>query len=311
MRYEAAQLGLRAWGVSRALGMPMRIHSVGASIAMACLALAGCQPSAKAPTGQVAATVNGQEITQKQIDTELAGTQLGGDPHALEAARRQALQSIIARKLLAKAARDQGLDKTPEFAVREQGQTEAILAQALEAKLVNAVPQPTADDAQDFMRKYPDVFAERKIFTVDQIRFMPPPGSNVLRELHPLNTLEDVEAVLNREKIPFQRSLERLDAVGADPSVIAQIVKLPPNEVFIMPSRAGVSASQIKDEKVEPFVGDAATKYATQWVLMQRRRESFQRYLGQMIAKASANNAVVLSKLYQPPKPQSSKKAAS
>jgi EpsD family peptidyl-prolyl cis-trans isomerase len=201
----------------------MRIHSGGVSMAMAmaCLAVAGCQPSANAPTGQVAATVNGQEITQKQIDTELAGVQLGDDPHALEAARRQALQSIIARKLLAKAARDEGLDKTPDFAVREQVQTEAILAQALQAKLVNAVPPPTADDAQAFIAKNPDLFAERKIFSVDQIRFVPPPGSNVLRQMQPLNTPEEIAAVLSRAQIPFQRSVERLDAVGNDPNAIA------------------------------------------------------------------------------------------
>lgn len=280
-------------------------------LSVACLAVAGCQPSAKAPTGQVAATVDGQEITQKQIDAELAGIQLGNDPHALEAARRQALQSIVARKLLAKAARDSGLDKTPEFAMREQGQTEAILAQALEAKLVNEMPQPTADDAQDFMRKYPDTFAERKIFTVDQIRFVPPSGSNVLREIQPLNTLEEVEAVLKRENIPFQRSIDRFDSVGNDPKLVEQLVKLPPNAVFILPSRAGVLADQIKDVKVEPYTGEAATKYATQLLLMQRRREALQRYLGQVMAKADARKAIVFSKTYQPPKAQSSKKATS
>jgi EpsD family peptidyl-prolyl cis-trans isomerase len=280
-------------------------------MSMACLAVAGCQPSAKAPTGQVAATVDGQEITQKQIDAELAGAQIGADPHAREAARRQVLQSIVARKLLAKAAREQGLDKTPEFAVREQSQTEAILAQALEAKLVNAVPRPSADDAQAFMRKNPDVFAERKIFTVDQLRFVPPTGSNVLRELQPLNTLEEISAVLNREKIPFQRSIGRIDAVDNDPSLIAQIVKLPADAVFILPSRAGVSANQIKEAKVEPFGGDAATQYATQVLLTQRRSESFRRYLGQVLAKANAGNAVVFSKPYQPVKAPLAKKAAS
>lgn len=289
----------------------MRIQFGGALISVACLAVAACQQSAKAPTGQVAATVNGQEITQKQIDTELAGAQLGNDPHAFETARRQALQSIIARKLLAKDARDQGLDKTPEFAMREQGQTETILAQALEAKLVGAVPQPTADDAQEFMRKNPDVFAERKIYTVDQIRFVPPSGSNALREIQPLNTQADVEGVLTREKIPFQRSDERIDAVGVDPNVIAQIGKLPPNALFILPSRGGVSVNQIKDAKVDPFTGDAATKYATQVLLVQRRRETLQRYLGQIMAKANASNSVVFSKMYQPPKAASSKKAAS
>lgn len=289
----------------------MKIQFGGALISMACLAVAGCQPSTKAPTGQVAATVDGQEITQKQIDTELAGVQLGANPHALEAARRQALQAIIVRKLLAKTARDEGLDKTPDFAVRQQQQTEAILAQAVEAKLTNAVPAPTADDAHEFMNKYPDVFAERKIFTVDQVRFAPPSGSNVLHEIQPLNTLDDVVAVLTREKIPFQRSVERIDAVGNDPNVIAQVVKLPPNEVFILPSRGGVSANQIKDVKVEPFTGDAANKYAIEVLLMQRRHESLQRYVGQMIAKANTDKAIIFSKTYQPPRPQSSKKATS
>lgn len=283
----------------------------GAMIATACLAVAGCQQSAKAPTGQVAATVDGQEITQKQIDTELAGVRLGADPHALETARRQALQSIVVRKLLAKAARDQGLDKTPEFAMREQAQNETILAQTLEAKLVNEVPQPSADDAQDFMRKYPDTFAERKIFSVDQIRFAPPAGSKVLHEIEPLNTLDDIAAVLTREKIPFQRSVEQVDAVGNDPNAVAQIAKLPANAVFILPSRAGASANQIKDMKVEPFTGDAASKYATQLILMQRRREALQRYVGQVMAKANASSAVVFSKTYQPPKAQSSKKTTS
>jgi peptidyl-prolyl cis-trans isomerase C len=289
----------------------MRIHSGGALISMACLALAGCQGGAKAPTGQVAATVDGQEITQKQIDTELAGSPIGADPHALEAARRRVLQSIVARKLLARTARDEGLDKTPDFAVREQSQTEAILAQALETKVADAVPTPSTDEAQEFMRKNPDVFAERKVFTVDQIRFTPQAGSKVLKEIDPLNTLEDIVAVLNREQIPFQRSLERIDAVGNDPGVVAQVVKLPANAVFILPSRGGVSANVIKDVKVDPFAGDAAAKYATQVLLAQRRRETLDRYLGQVIARADAKKTIAFSKMYQPAKAPASPKAGS
>jgi len=278
---------------------------------LACAVVAGCGRSPSAPTGQVAATVDGQEITQKQIDAELAGVQIGNDPHVLDEARRRVLESIVARKLLAKAARDEGLDKSPDFAVHEQSQTEALLAQALEAKLLNAVPQPSADDAHAFMAKNPDVFAERKILTVDQIRFMPAAGSNVLHEIAPLKSLEEIQAVLTREKIPFQRSIERVDAIGNDPGGIAQIVKLPANAVFILPARGAVSANQIKEAKVEPFGGDVAAKYATQVLFMQRRREALQRYLGQVMTKASSSNAIVFSKMYQPPKAQSSKKATS
>jgi hypothetical protein len=46
-------------------------------------------------------------------------------------------------------------------------------------------------------------------------------------------------------------------------------------------------------------------------VLVQRRREAFQRYLGQIVAQADARKAVVVSKIYQPARAQPPKRTTS
>src|SRR4029079_16187186 len=94
-----------------------------AAISVACWALCACDSGGKPvtagsePTGQVVATVNGQEITLRELNAELGAAPPPIDPKAAKAAEQAALRSIIGRKVLAGAAREQGLDKTPDFAL--------------------------------------------------------------------------------------------------------------------------------------------------------------------------------------------------
>lgn len=76
--------------------------------------LAACDQE---PTGQVAAVVNGEEITLQEINAELAGLNVpqGVDEKRV---RQAALQRIVDRRLLAQAAKEEGVDQSPEFLVR-------------------------------------------------------------------------------------------------------------------------------------------------------------------------------------------------
>ena len=114
---------------------------------MACLTLTGCDFGAKAknkaPTGQVVATVDGDEITMRELRAELAGMTFP-DANARKAAEQAALQSIINRKLVAKAALEAELDKTPDFALQKERANELLLAQALQKKIVDEARPPRA-----------------------------------------------------------------------------------------------------------------------------------------------------------------------
>src|ERR1043166_1152046 len=85
----------------------MKRSTITVSLAMSMVLLAGC---AKKAEGQVAAVVNGEEITLQEVNAELGD---GNVPEgaAGAAARQTALQRIVQRRLLAQTARDEGLDK--------------------------------------------------------------------------------------------------------------------------------------------------------------------------------------------------------
>jgi len=272
--------------------------------AAACVALAGCHfpglgGGQKAPTGQVVATVEGREVTLRELNAEM-GTASYPDPKTRKMAEQAALRNIVARVVLANAARQQGLDKTPDFALQKQRAIDTVLAQQLELKLTAGVPQPTKEEAQNFVSAHPDIFLERKIFVVDQIR-MPRVPVEVLKALEPLKTMEDIEAVLNKDNIPHQRGDATLDAVGADPRLVDFIVKLPPNEVFVLPSNDGLLVNRIKDTKVLPFTGDPALQYATKWMTRQRTQEAVNRSFNQYLTAAVSK--IQFNKDYAPPKP--------
>src|SRR5271165_576732 len=157
--------------------------AVAASVALAGCHFPGLGGGHKAPTGQVVANVDGREVTLRELNAEM-GTATYPDPKARKAAEQVALRNIVARIILADAARAQGLDKTPDFALQKQRAIDTVLAQALQQKLISTVPQPTKEEAQSYISAHPDIFLERKVFVVDQIR-MPRVPLQVLKALEP------------------------------------------------------------------------------------------------------------------------------
>jgi EpsD family peptidyl-prolyl cis-trans isomerase len=266
-------------------------------VACALLVLAGCHfQKAKAPTGQVVATVGNREITVRELHAEASATFA---PFASNEKLREqeAFRALLERVILASAARDQGLDKDPQFLLLEQRQTDALLAQRLEAKIAAGVPAPTKEEAEQFELGNPNMFAERKIFHIDQIRMIRPADKSIIAKLEPLKTLDDVAAFLTRSNISFQRGTNILDAVGQNPTLTNKIVALAPQEIFILASPTEIFIDHIRDTETQPFVGESATRYALSVLRAEHIQAAVQRGVVALLAKA--HGSVRLNKDFQ------------
>jgi EpsD family peptidyl-prolyl cis-trans isomerase len=250
----------------------------------------------KAPTGQVVARVDGKEITMLEMRSELTRLKIT-DLRAQKTAQTAVVSELVNRRILANAARKQGLDKSPEFAVQKQQVEDNLLITALEKKLVDAIPAPTPDEAQRYIAANPNLFADRRVFVVDQLR-MTKPSPETLKELAPLHSLEDVEKVLTQNKVASQRLTSKIDALQLDPRLLSSILALPDHEVFIIPNGDAVIANQIKSVTVEPFTGDAAVTFATKALTAQRKSDAVTKQF-QSLIKADSQN-VAYNKAYQP-----------
>lgn len=252
-------------------------------LATAALALAGCDKlgiggkDAGKPTGPVVAKLDGEEITALEVNAELQGTPIPPTMTRRDA-ERVALNNIITRRMLSKASQDRALDKKPEFYLQQRRMEEQLKVQALARDIASKVVAPTRDEADKFMQENPYLFAERKFFILDQIQFLRPDNIATLG-FEGAKTMAEVEAILNANSIPFRRQPASLDSLGANPTFVKEVTKVlqtNPNELFMFASRPQgapapvVLVNQVKESRVQPFTGDKAREFATNYLRNER-----------------------------------------
>lgn len=263
--------------------------------------LAGCGNSGEEQLekGQVVATVAGKDVTVHELNAELQGANLpqGADRKAIEQA---ALQQVVQRRILADIARERGLDKTPMYLLQEKRAEETILAQMLQRSLASSIKQPTGQEIQTYIAQNPQLFAQRKIFTVDQIQFEAPKDMRQLSAYQPLKTMEEVEAQVKKDGLRYRRAPATLDVATANPMLVQQVLRLPPGEIFIIPAGQAVVANRITGERVEPLAGEDANRLATNLLQQQRYQDLLKRDLEPKVK--TARDAVKYQEGYAPPK---------
>ncbi|MBX3482159.1 peptidyl-prolyl cis-trans isomerase [Phenylobacterium sp.] len=246
----------------------MHVTKAAVAAGLAVLIAAGCNKIGAAPSGPVAATVNGEAITVSQLDAELKASET---PNATDPkVRNAALQRIVARKLLAQSAREQKLTDAPGAALLKAAAVETWEASLAQARAV-AGPDPTPEEAKAYMAAHPELFAGRTAYLVDQLVLPGQPPEAVARALEPANTLEAVEAVLKQYNSPYRRGTAELDSLSAPPELVRKVAGLAPGELFVLPARQGLTINRVRASKVQPVTGDAAVGLA-QGMLRDRRR---------------------------------------
>jgi len=231
-----------------------------AVLATALLSLLACNGE---PTGQVLAVVNGEEITQAELNAEIAElpSTMGGNKEAI---RRQILQQIIDRRLMSQLAKEEGFDRDPAFLTRERRLREELLVQMYGQKQAETVRIPDAAAVRQFLADNPGKFSERASYMVDQIAFDFPADPKVLSALKTDKTLEEVENTLERFKVEFTRGNNRIDTSTVPTPVLQQILDLPPGEPFVVPSQGRVTVSVITGREPVATTEEEAAPLAAQ-----------------------------------------------
>lgn len=249
-------------------------------ITAASLVLAACGDKSAKPEGQVAATIDGQEVTINEVSLEANG--LGNQngtvpPKLIEAV---GLARVLERKMLAAEAKRRKLDQSPQFVLAKSRNDENLLVQALQAEVAGKVSETPREAAQKFIAENPIIFGERRVLTLDQIQFLQTPLLATL-PIADAKTMQAVERLLLQANIEYRRAPQQIDTLLLDPRLSKEVVRLaqgPNGEPFMFTDQpAGAPApivyiNVVTEQRTEPFVGERAISYAQQ--LMQRQEIS-------------------------------------
>nr|WP_047166961.1 SurA N-terminal domain-containing protein [Sphingomonas sp. Y57] len=261
---------------------------------VAALLVSGCH---KEPKGQILAIVNGEEISLQELNAELQGTRVP-DSVDRDKLRKQVLQRLIDRKLIVQKAREQGLDKTPEFVTQQRRLEENLLVTMLGQKIASTVPMPDDRDITQYIADNPTQFAGRQRLLLDQIQFAAPKDPKQLLTLRDAHTLEALAAGIQKLGLGMSRGKGVIDTGRLDPALVKVINQLPPGEPFVLPSNGQYVASVIVGRDATPTPTPIARQAAAEMV---RRKELVAESKAQ-VARARSSAEIQYQPGYEPDK---------
>lgn len=255
--------------------------------------LGGCE---KKVGGQVVAVVNGQEITQQELNAELNGQPI--PPNAdKKVVMQQLLQRVIDRKLLVGKAKEQGLDKSPTYLAQVQRAEDAVLIDMLASNVAKGLPVPDAAAANQFMANNASLFAGRKRYQLDQITFQAPNDPALAEKLKPAKTLAEVETVLKGAGIQYQRGTAQLDTAALPPVIAARIAGLPAGEPFLVPQNGQMVVNVIRSTEAVPVSPQQAQPAAIELL----RRQAVEQAMRKQAEDARAKAKITYDNGFAPP----------
>ena len=200
----------------------VRVRIVG-TVLMATLGgamLAGCE---KKPEGQVIATVNGEEVTRRELVSEVNAIGSGNlSEEQMKAAQPTLVQGIVDRKLLVQEAKRSNLDKNPQYLAERQRADDILLVRMLAQSWTGRQTKPDAAAVRAFIAGNPQMFGERKAVLVDAI--VTPSSSITAQQLLPYKSNDAIAAWLKESKKPFQRVTRPIDTATLPKQFVQQLL---------------------------------------------------------------------------------------
>jgi len=252
-------------------------------LALAC-ALTMTSACGKKATGQVVAVVNGEEISQQELNAEIRTLNVPASADKKLVAA-QTLQRLIDRKLLVQKAKADGLDRTPEYLLQSRRVSDDLLIGLMSNKAGKQVSVPDQAAVNSYIASHPGIFSGRKRYQLDQIGFPMPRDLSVLKQLEPVHDWAGVERVLTAANIKYSKAQGTLDTATIPQEAAEKIAALPPGEPFVLPVNGGFVVSVIRSAEAVPTADAEARPAAVELVRRQQIESTMQ---GQLKAARAA-----------------------
>lgn len=243
-----------------AISSIMRLKSLGI-LMVAALSLSACGDQ-KQPTDKVLAKVDGNEITQEQLDAELlhaAGTsqESGVQP---QVRRKQALEALINRQILLKEAQRKQIDRDPKLIqVVARFKTQALVQAYLESKEEN-MGKPSKAEIDSYFDGHPELFAHRQVLDIEQLVIAASDFDSKLKsEMDTARSLNALTKWLKSHQIGYVNTELTYTSTDLPVEMIADIKKLGKQRIFVMKDGKNDRLCALTELRESPISRQSAT----------------------------------------------------
>ena len=235
---------------------------------------AGCGEKKDKAASQTAAKVGKDEITVHQINFVLQ-QQRNLRPEQTDAATRQILDRLIEQQLALQKVDELKLDRDPRVVQQLEAARREILARAYIDKVGEAAPKPTADEIKKYYDDKPELFLERRVYSIQEIAIEARPDQvpelrSKLGEAKSINEFVDYlkaaglrfsgnQAVRAAEQLPF--------------NTLEAMAKMKDGQAMVVPSPAGATVIVLAGSRMQPASEEQSRPAIEQFLLNERKRK--------------------------------------
>jgi EpsD family peptidyl-prolyl cis-trans isomerase len=221
---------------------------------------------------QSIARVNGDEITIHQLNNELQRANV--QPSQQDAAGKQITQKLVDRQILVQEALKNKLDRNPRVMDTIENARLQILAQAYLEDKVSSIAKPTEAEIADYHAKHTDIFANRKVYVMDEVVFSV--GADKVAELQSLSnsakTLDDVNKWLDANQIKSARTQAAHAAETLPPELLSKLSKMVVGELIFINANGRTIAGRMVEIKEVP-ISEVDAKPLIERILTGQKRK--------------------------------------
>lgn len=265
-------------------------HRIGLSLLALALSvgLAGCgdKKADKAAT-QVAAKVNGDEITVTQLNHELG--KLGKmAPEQAKQAANQVLKSLVDQQILMRKAVEDKVDRDPEVMQSLEASRRQILAQAYVQKLTANQAKPGDAEIADYFAKHPELFAERRVYRLQEIsvQVTPANGEAVKARLAQSKNLNDFIEWLKTQSIPARVSQSTKAAEQLPLEILPRLHQMKDGQAMTLSAAGSLNILVVAGAQTQPISQEQAKPVIERFLLNAKKREAAEAELKKLKEKA-------------------------
>ena len=255
-------------------------------MAAAILAACGGEGGDKKVATQVAAKVNSGEVSVHQINQVMQKSNVS-NPEQAKAASRQVLERLIDQELLVQQALDKKLDRDPKTLQAIEAARREVLARAYLEQVSASAAKPTDAEIADYYAKHPELFAERRIFSLRELAVQAGPefAPKLQQYMAQPRSMQELADWLRVENVRFTANAVTKPAEQLPLEIVKNIHQLKDGQIGIIRSGNNTLILEVAASRSMPVDAKAAQPVIEQFLLNQRKSEIAQTELKTLRSK--------------------------
>ncbi len=236
--------------------------------------LAGCGER-KPDASQVAARVNGSDITVHQINFLLQRDRAVA-PEQAQAAGRRVLESLIDQELAVQKAIELKLDRDPQTVQALEAARREVLARAYRDRVTQGGARPTPEEVRRYYDATPALFSQRRVYSLQELLVDAPPQRHawVKDQLARSRSADEFAQALRTAGLRFSGSQAVKPAEQLPLGLVDRFAAMKDGDAAVLSEGPNLRVVFIAASRLEPVTLERAAPAIEQYLATQAMRRA-------------------------------------